>query len=149
MPNLVVRKADRSEKDARKLFSLLMVMSKDVGLPLPAVSAERVLAQIANVIENGVCYMAEHSGDLVGAIGLLPETPWWSRENYLADTFFFVRSDKRASKAATKLLRAAKEYAEEKDRPLALTLFTGKDLFRKELFLAHHGFRKVGSLFAL
>ena len=74
--------------------------------------------------------------------------PWWSTAEHLMDTAWYVRKEARG-RAAFRLLDAAEAHARMVKLPLFISLFTGKDIFRKELLLARRGYHKIGSTMVL
>lgn len=128
------------------MYDLLTDMHKNTGLALPPVNPGKVLKRIGYAVENGKVFLAERPSGLVGALGVVVDEPWWSTQKHLADTFFYVKPDERTGGVAVKLLKAARAYAASQQMPLFVNLLTGKDLFRKERFLARMGFERVGSL---
>ena len=143
----MLRTAEPLKEDVVKIYDLLMDMHKNTGLSLPKVHPPKVLQRIGHAISQGMVFLAERPSGLVGALGVCKDTPWWSQQEHLADTFFYVKEGERHGGVAVKLLKAAQKYASAQERPLFINLLTGKDLFRKEMFLARLGFERVGSLY--
>jgi GNAT superfamily N-acetyltransferase len=143
---LQLREAQPRKEDALGIYDLLVDMHSNTGLALPKINTNKVLRRIGYTVEQGKIFLAQRGEHLIGALGVVRDEPWWSSEQHLADTFFYVKPDARAGGTAVKLLGRAKKYAGELGLPLFINLLTGKDLFRKERFLARMGFERVGSL---
>ncbi|HKJ72717.1 MAG TPA: GNAT family N-acetyltransferase [Alphaproteobacteria bacterium] len=95
----------------------------------------------------GVVFGAYEGAVLAGSIALGPSTMWWSDSPILSDGWFFVHPKYRNGTVATRLLKAAKQYAEARGLPLYVDVSHSVDLERKAKFFERQGFTAAGSSF--
>lgn len=141
-----MRRLERNEQDLENTYWLLTKMHEQVGFDVGRLVPERVIAQIVFCIEHGAVFVEELDGAIVGAIGLRPDSPWWSDFEFLIDGFFYVVPEVRHTGVAKRLLKAAQAFAASKGLPLYVQITTGVDLDRKEKFFARFGFEARGAL---
>lgn len=116
--------------DFAELIKLLVEMHAEIGIF--SLSVERLAKRIYEVLNRGICLLAiDDDGNIVGSIGLLGESVWYSDELMLSDTWIFVRKDKRSARAFPMLVKAARLEAEQMKVRLVLCLYSLKDHDRK------------------
>ncbi len=116
-------------------------------LPLDEQKAEAGAAHaIGQHLAIGV---EDDSGELCGALLLHPMESgfWFSSAPFLQEIGFYVRPDKRASRAAVMLLDAAKAIADDIGLPLFSTPFSGVAVDRKDKLFERSGFVRLGSIY--
>jgi GNAT superfamily N-acetyltransferase len=96
----------------------------------------------------GVTAVSRVNGDIVAAVGLLTDTPWYGDQVFLKDLFFFVHPAHRHSLHAQRLLLFAKQAARSVRLSLILTVLTNKDTAAKERFFGRH-LRSGGRFFVM
>lgn len=103
---------------------------------------------IVEKINEGLVYVGEDQGTVIGVLGLTISELWFSKKEFLACFLLFIRPDKRLKsiKLIKELLRTA---LSEQNKQLLLDLFVLKDYEKKrKLFLAL-GFRDCGTYLLL
>src|SRR6185369_17783331 len=85
-----LREANEDLVDVIHVYTLLEEMHRNVGMGLPGYSKEKVLNQIQRCFATGKIFLWEKTGKVVGILALVRGTPWWSNEEYLLDTAFYV-----------------------------------------------------------
>ena len=132
------------EKDLEAVYDVLKEMHEEVGMSTWAV--EKSLRQIVNLLEEGVIFLAEISGRIVGTVGLGPSQWWYSEDFFLTDYWTFVRKGYRRSAIANELLKQAKEFAQRVNLPIAVAVLSPTDVPRKNALFKRH-FTPVGEIF--
>ena len=92
--------------------------------------------------------VAIKDGKVVGSIGLNRTSPWYSDAEYIADGWLYVLQEYRKSGVAGMLSDKAKEFAEEKELPLIIGIFSKEDAIAKAGIMNKLGLIAVGGLFA-
>ena len=103
---------------------------------------------IVEKINEGLVYVGEDQGTVIGVLGLTISELWFSKKEFLACFLLFIRPDKRLKsiKLIKELLRTA---LSEQNKQLLLDLFVLKDYEKKrKLFLAL-GFKDCGTYLLL
>lgn len=93
-------------------------------------------------------YLGLLEGEIVGCLGLRHSVLWWTGTPYVCDQPFFVAERARTSTLARDLLAAGERYAAEQGLPLIVTVSSGTDVDRKDLWFRRKGFRVLGGLYA-
>ena len=142
-----LRTADKGDEEA--IFELLVRMHAEVGLA--PMDEHKVRARIRHVLTNGKAFLAENdAGEVVGSIGCVPDSFWYSSAVELFDAWIYVAPEGRGSTAASRLIKAYKaEAARRGFRQPYLGRMNVIDAERKDHLFQHHGFSPIGSLFRL
>ena len=91
--------------------------------------------------------MFEVDNKIVGSIGGLESSDWWSDKKYLSDLWFFVYKQHRKSNIAVKLIKKFMQIGKKHNINTKLGhVYTG-DSERKDKFYERLGLSKVGSLY--
>ena len=137
-------------KDAPDVFLLLAEMHMNVAedLALPVFSGPKVARKIDDCLRDGAILLSISEERIVGILGLLRGSFWYSDAQFVGDAFFYVTPSARTSTAARDLLKAAK-LLEKENLPVLLATVTGKDVDRKDFLYERLGYKKIGSVFAV
>jgi hypothetical protein len=133
--------------DVSALTAMLIEMHNNAEVELTKVNTEKLVNKINEALHRGVVLVALKDNKIVGSIGGLVVSDWWSDEKHLSDLWFYVSPSCRKSKAAVLLSKDFIKIA--KDAKLAVRLghvFSG-DLDRKDKFFERLGMSKAGSLY--
>ncbi len=130
--------------DLNKIFILLQMMGEEVSL-FP-VDLPHALSNIKDVLHNGIVFVAEVDRVIVGSIGIVRTSFWYSKAIALKDTWMYIDPDFRNSSIALRLLRKAKEAAKELSLPLIVGVFSLDKTDRKN-HLYRRLFTPIGEFF--
>ena len=126
------------------IFELLQEMYSEVGFF--TMSETKIKEQITDIIARGVSILAMCDDKLVGSIGLIPTTMWWSDEVVLSERWIFVSADYRRSTIAKDMFRLVNDFATQASLTLVIGVFSPKQVVRKgNLF--RRFFKPVGEIF--
>ena len=126
---------------------MLLVMHSDTVDGTSPVNSERLTTAINNALHRGVVIVAEVDGKIVGSIGGMETSDWWSNKLYLADLWFFVYKEHRKTRAAIKLVKSFLEIGRDANIKVKLGHVYSGDLWRKDKFYERLGLVKAGSLY--
>tara|TARA_R100000742_G_C4271978_1_gene91040 strand:+ start:905 stop:1342 length:438 start_codon:yes stop_codon:yes gene_type:complete len=140
-----IRKADYS--DVSDLYRMLTSMHSQTTLPVSPMRKEKVTDMIYSAIGRGVVYIATEKNKLLGSIGGMSTSDWWSTDEYLADLWFYVFPEHRKSSIAIKLVKNFINYGKEVKLKIKLGNVYSGDIKRKDDFFNRLGFVKAGSLY--
>mgnify|MGYP003112240072 CR=1 FL=1 len=140
-----IRKADYS--DVSDLYRMLTSMHSQTTLPVSPMRKEKVTDMICSAIGRGVVYIATEKNKLLGSIGGMSTSDWWSTDEYLADLWFYVFPEHRKSSIAIKLVKNFINYGKEVKLKIKLGNVYSGDIKRKDDFFNRLGFVKAGSLY--
>ena len=107
----------------------------------------RMDAAIEDALSFGVVLVSEIDGIIVGSIGGVQSSDWWSDEIHLADRWFFVYKEHRNSRVALNLVRSFLEAGRAAGIKVRLGHVYSGDIARKDRFYERLGMTKVGSLY--
>jgi GNAT superfamily N-acetyltransferase len=146
----MIREMLKTPEEVVAVYQILMEMHKEAEpIHLPEVDPAKVVNSIRLCAETGKLFVAERDGKIVGALGLLPTEHWFATDTYYADRFFYVLPSYRNSTIATRLLKAAKDFATDEGRELYMAVLSGVEVDRKENFIMRQGFARVGGMYKL
>tara|TARA_R110000868_G_scaffold295629_2_gene555944 strand:- start:1809 stop:2249 length:441 start_codon:yes stop_codon:yes gene_type:complete len=133
--------------DVTKVFNLLKQMHSETEMKVSPISTKKLLDAINSAIHDGVVLLAEAKGKLVGSIGGMLNSDWWSDEEYLSDMWFYVSPKHRNSIIAIKLVKSFIKIAKEVNIAVKLGHVYSGDIERKDNFFKRLGLTKAGSLY--
>lgn len=104
---------------------------------------------LADLIAKHIVITARINGKLVGSIGLKRSFfPWNNEKVILVDDFLMTDKEYREFGTAGKLLKAAKDFADQFDHTLLIGHFSGFQPELKDRYLTlFHGFKYLGGNF--
>ena len=113
----------------------------------PKINTAKMLDRINMLLHKGVVLVAEKDKLIVGTIAGQVSQDWWTDEQHLADTWYYVRKDYRKSIIGKKLLQDFIKIAKEAKVKLRLGHIFSGDIKRKDKFYERMGFVKAGSVY--
>jgi len=134
-------------EDLSELYMMLMVMHSGTVDGTSPVNSEKLTTAINNALHRGVVIVAEVNGKIIGSIGGMETSDWWSDKLYLADLWFFVYKEHRKSRAALTLVKSFLEIGRDANIKVKLGHVYSGDIDRKDNFYERLGMAKVGSLY--
>ena len=134
-------------EDLSELYMMLQVMHSETINGTSPIDSEKLTSAINNALHRGVVVVAEIDNKIVGSIGGVETSDWWSSEKYLADLFFFVYKEHRQSTIAVKLIKSFMEIGKKANMKMKLGHVYSGDGDRKDKFYERLGFVKAGSLY--
>ena len=126
---------------------MLIEMHNDAEIKLTSVNTEKLVNKINEALHQGVILIAQKDDKVVGSIGGLIVSDWWSDEKHLSDLWFYVSPSCRKSKAAVLLSKGFIKIAKEAKLPVRLGHVFSGDVDRKDKFFERLGMNKAGSLY--
>ena len=137
-----IRMATEADEDA--IFTLLLGMAEENSKH--PVAAEKALKTIIQVIGQGGVFVVEEDGKIIGSVGVGPRSGWFTDYVFLGDYWFYVIPERRNSRAAIMLKKAAFKYADSVKLDIVFAVFSIEDAERKSRFFAK-GMTFLGSAF--
>ena len=142
---MIIRRA--VPEDISEIYKLLMDMYSKIEVAASPVSSQKLLNVINSAIHKGIVLVAEAKGEILGSLGGMANSDWWSEESHLGDLWFYVYPDKRNSRAAVRLVKTFINVGKEINMKVKLGHFYSGDIDRKDKFFDRLGFVKSGSLY--
>jgi predicted N-acetyltransferase YhbS len=147
-----IRQLTTSEEDFKKVVDFLIenfVPEHKMGkLSASNLNLKKALGWVIFNIKEAAFVVEDNDGKVVGSIGLNRTSPWYSDAEYIADGWLYVLQEYRKSGVAGMLIDKAKEFAEEKELPLIIGIFSKEDAIAKAGIMNKLGLITVGGLFA-
>lgn len=129
------------------LFDTFAREVKFGGADISVINGERAYRYIWEALSEGAVWVVRDGTGIVGSISLMPRVLWWTDTEFWGDGWFYVRPDRRTSKAAFTLLRAAETFARETEKPLSICVWHADEVERKDRFLRRLGYTALGGLY--
>jgi hypothetical protein len=76
--------------DVSALTAMLIEMHNNAEVELTKVNTEKLVNKINEALHRGVVLVALKDNKIVGSIGGLVVSDWWSDEKHLSDLWFYV-----------------------------------------------------------
>ena len=147
-----IRKLTTSEEDFKKVVDFLIenfVPEHNMGkLSASNLNLKKALDWVILNIKEAAFVVEDNDGKVVGSIGLNRTSPWYSDEEYISDGWIYVLKEHRKNGVAGMLINKAKKFAEEKNVPLIICVFSKEDAIAKADIMNKLGLITVGGLFA-
>jgi GNAT superfamily N-acetyltransferase len=133
--------------DISALLVMLHTMHKETEVDVPKINSAKMINKINELLHHGLILVAETDNKLIGSIGGIPTTDWWSDEKYMADAWFYVYKNHRNSNCAKNLVEHFIKLVKEVNMKIRLGHIFSGDVDRKDNLFERLGFTKVGSVF--
>jgi|TARA_Y100000310_G_C20704273_1_gene833436 hypothetical protein len=132
-------------EDTNEIFWLLMEMAEENTDR--EVSVAGTVDEIRRVTGLGGCIVAVNNNEkIVGSAGISPQSPWFTTDVFLGDSWFYVHPDHRISSAAAKMKKHLQQFAEHAGKDLVLAVHSTDNAERKNQFFARD-MKLMGSSF--
>ena len=142
---MIIRRA--VPEDVSEIHKMLIDMYSRIEIPASPLSEKKVLDVVKSAMEKGIVIVAEVEGKIIGSLGGMANSDWWSEQKHLSDIWFYVSPDKRNSRAAVKLVKCFIKIGKEIKMKVKLGHYYSGDIERKDKFFNRLGFVKTGSLY--
>jgi hypothetical protein len=134
-----------TEEDKVDVISILCQMHEDSEFELSAINPRKLHEIVIHTINDGVVYVAVKDSEIIGSIGGLYSSDWWSNEKFLGDLWFYVYKEERNTRAGTGLIKKFMEAGN--GMQLRLGHVYGGDMERKDNFYERLGLLKAGTYY--
>ena len=101
------------EDDFIDLLHLLLNFGSEFNKVYPMPSARKVATEIENHHKNGFIRNAYEDEKLVGSIAAMKSSWWFSDEQFVVETWFYVLPEHRSYKPARGLLKELMTYSKD------------------------------------
>ena len=145
---MLVRRATAFDFSA--ICRLIAAWHDETPISYPAWEENASIQWIAGVLTKGVAFVSidESSGKIIGSVGFSGQHyPWNETVWVLECEWFYVNPEFRSGGAAVKLVEMAKDFADDNDSPLILSIIQGLDAELKDRFISTCGLDYVGGTF--
>ena len=115
-----------------------------VGYDLNSINYDKLVGMLEACFDNSAVYVAEVENKIVGIMVLCLVELYWSDGHVLTNLIYWVDKEHRKSRFGVSLLKAAKDYATERNLTFELRVESYQDLDRKEQFFVKQGFVPCG-----
>ena len=141
----MIRKA--TVLDISSLIFMLSKMHEETELNVPTINSNKLVSKINDILHNGIILVEVENNKILGSIGGMVCTAWWSDEKYLADCWFYVFPEARKSNIAKSLANDFLTIAKQAKMKARLGHIFSGDVDRKDNFFKSLGLVKAGSVF--
>jgi hypothetical protein len=134
--------------DLPRLMALGVRYHEEAGESRLPLDVDKSMKWMYYAITRSLAICVEQGGEVVGAMILSEEPPWWSSAKALWEAGFYVAPlSRKATGAAGLLVDTAKAMADDMGIPLFVTPMTEVDVDRKDRWFRTKGFRRVGGFY--
>lgn len=133
--------------DASHIYAMLLQMHEETEFTIGEINFQKLSECVLAVINNGVTLVAMNNQTIIGSIGGVYTSEWWSDEQFLGDLWFYVYKEHRASKAGINLIKQFLEAG--RNMKMKLGHIYSSDLNRKDKFYERLGLQKAGSVYVM
>ena len=129
------------KEDLQDLLLLLLKFREEYKDIFPEVDMVKVAQIIEQHFNNGFISNAYVNKKLIGSIGALKTEWWFSKKQFVAETWFYVLPQHRSYKLAKFLIRELKKYSNNMTIQLPVSSGNDNDKLYKKF-----EFKKMGSI---
>lgn len=143
----MIRKAVPEDLNAILELLWLMHHENDLSHVLPP-DVQKVTGHVIQALETGwVVVACENDGKVVGALGMVYSTTWWSSAPILQELWNFVHPDhRRGTRHAWQIMKVAEQLVTTSNMPFWMGVFSNKRTAAKCQLYAKF-FPMVGQIF--
>ncbi len=124
-----MRYADASDeasarRDTTAIYRFLVALYHEAGLPAGVAEPDygKAMAEIYDIVRNGVALIAERDGELVGSIGLAQNEIWYAKSYCLAERWFYIVPELRDGPVLEAILAEVAAICDALDCPATITI---------------------------
>lgn len=121
---------------------------QEAAVGYPPINDQKLLQWIMDTKRSGEIVVADCSGRIVGAIGLLVREWAWSTERYIGNEFLFVKPKYRPHGTFEALMTAAEFFAERSKLRLVIGFSGGDRAYAKDRLMKRRQYIYCGGMFA-
>lgn len=138
-----------TKEDIPTIIKLGREMHEESNYASLAYSEEKVKALIENLLENGVIFVAERNGEVIGGIMGMTYQPYFSNEKIASDLGLFLAKSSRGLMTAPKLIRMFTNWAEEQPgvKQIRPGISVGGDVEGVTKLYERCGYKAAGAVF--
>jgi len=148
---ITIRRVEKSLEECHKVADFLVnnfIPEHQMGsLSACEFNFDKGMMWIIRHVDCATWVAKDETGKIVGSIGLGKTTPWYSEKPYLSDGWLYVLPEHRKSYIGSSLIKLAKEFAQEQQLPLMISLFNIDDVTNKIAAFQKMGLTLVGGMF--
>ena len=143
---MIIRSANLLDTSA--LILMIMKMHTESKVDIPPLNVSKVSDAVTNAIKNGLVYVALEEENLIGSIGGIVSTDWFSEEKILGDLWFYVDDKHRSSNTAVRLIKQFISAGKKAKIKIRLGHIYFGDIKRKYDFYNRLGFNLIGQIYS-
>ena len=157
MSEYFIQKLNFNENDGKEIAEFLAdnfhkEHSFTVNGKSPRLHWGRVSHKINSVLLDGVVFVVRNKDeDIIGSVGLEETNHWWSDENFLGDSWFYVLPEYKeitdGEKPSELLLKTAMNYAKDLNKPIVMGVYNISSVEKAEKLFFKNGFHKIGGTY--
>ena len=87
---MIIRRA--VPEDVSEIHKMLIDMYSRIEIPASPLSEKKVLDVVKSAMEKGIVIVAEVEGKIIGSLGGMANSDWWSEQKHLSDIWFYAVS---------------------------------------------------------
>lgn len=123
-------------EDISAMMRLMPIMAEEIAVT--PVDPEKVKQKMLAVIEGGFVINAFLEGELVGSLGIVKDSFWYSSEPIMLELWTFVAPRHRHSRVVFYLLKSAKQAAHLLGMKLVIGAHGANNLERLDTLYRHY-----------
>jgi GNAT superfamily N-acetyltransferase len=144
---LRVRRA--TEEDLVDLFKLSVLMQRETDFSAFSFNPEKTINSISEWLQGNAVFVADDGDEIVGMLAASKRTHAFSDDEVACEDVFFVRQDKRGTRAGYLLMKSFIEWAGDSGaRHVRAGVSTGTGSAAERLY-QHFGMKHMGGNFSL
>lgn len=140
----VLRVATEEDTEGCVELALQIPTENTTSGMFPPPSIDKVRGMVSSLIQGSTLLVYENNGVLVGIIGVVIDSFWWSDKQYIMDVIFYVKPEFRSHNTFKRMLSAVEAFGKINHLPVALLFFTTVDVKRKFKLLSRRGYKPAG-----
>ena len=133
--------------DVSAITAMLVEMHNNAEIKLTKLNTEKLVNKINEALHKGIIFVVHDKNNIVGSMGGVIVSDWWSDETHLSDLWFYVSPTSRKSNAAMLLVKNFIKLSKEAKLTVRLGHVFSGDVERKDKFFERLGLIKAGSVY--
>ena len=147
--NLEIKIEAATLLDLTPVMALLFQMRDEGGQMVDETDWRKVAHTVTEQITQGLVFVARIESGVIGSLGLVQSSEWYSTETVVGDLWFFVLPDFRKSKAAFQLMKHVSKLAKDNNKKLKVGHVLGYNVDKMDKFYGKLGFERTGTMYRM
>jgi GNAT superfamily N-acetyltransferase len=134
-----------TREDLPKIIKMALNIPEEHGFEnLPSVDIIKVTEVFHGNWLKSPIFVYKEDDKILGFVGTIVDSFWWSTEPVLADFVFYVDPKHRSLKVTNALIEAMKDFAKLNKMPVVTHFMSNERTETKEKMFERKGFKKIG-----
>lgn len=132
-------------EDLPTIIEMVLKIPDEIGFEkLPTKNPQKVTQWIYDNWLEAPIFVYKVDSEIVGLVGVLIDSMWWSDERVVQDYVFYIDKDHRKASVFNELIKAVRDFAKLNGLPVVTQFLSAARTETKQKIFERNGFKNAG-----